>query len=342
MGKRIFRWFLMAMVVAAVLLVAPNACHLEPEADDLLQIRDALQQQGLGSIDLGLDGEVIQLGGEVPIAEFRKKAALIADQYRGDRQVRNAITVKPALSPYPFNAWLTPEQVRISGYVASSRHKKHLTELLESMLKGRQHKIRLKFAEGEPVDWEQAIVPAMNALLKLQEGSLEIAYRQVRLDGEAASREMHTAARQALEPLVSMGYGLSGQLTVALSCLEKVRALALASPLRFEQGLDTIKAESTLFLDELAALSRSCEETAFLVHGYTDSRGPAEQNLALSQARANAVVQAMLERGIPAGRFTAIGHGESSPVADNRTPAGRARNRRIEFSVKEPAESDAQ
>lgn len=67
------------------------------------------------------------------------------------------------------------------------------------------------------------------------------------------------------------------------------------------------------------------------VVGHTDDLGPEDENFTLSQLRAEAVVDRLVELGLDRARFTARGAGESDPVADNGTAAGRAQNRRIEF-----------
>ncbi len=66
------------------------------------------------------------------------------------------------------------------------------------------------------------------------------------------------------------------------------------------------------------------------IEGHTDSAGPDEINLALSKARAEAVRQALIERGVPPERLAAEGAGESRPIADNATATGRRENRRVE------------
>lgn len=71
-------------------------------------------------------------------------------------------------------------------------------------------------------------------------------------------------------------------------------------------------------------------EAMLVITGYTDNVGPADLNQRLSEMRAQVVVDYMVARGIPADRVIAVGKGESAPVADNRTPEGRAENRRIE------------
>jgi outer membrane protein OmpA-like peptidoglycan-associated protein len=68
------------------------------------------------------------------------------------------------------------------------------------------------------------------------------------------------------------------------------------------------------------------------IEGHTDNAGPAEQNRTLSQQRADAVRQYMIDKGIDGSRLTAVGFGPDKPVADNKTPDGRAKNRRVEFT----------
>ena len=91
---------------------------------------------------------------------------------------------------------------------------------------------------------------------------------------------------------------------------------------------------STLTKDGMAALravAPCLERRRYIVGGHTDSRGSAIGNLILSQARAQAVVDFLVEQGVPADQLIPKGYGETRPVDTNRTEAGRARNRRIDF-----------
>jgi len=69
------------------------------------------------------------------------------------------------------------------------------------------------------------------------------------------------------------------------------------------------------------------------IEGHTDGQGEADANQALSQRRANAVRDALAAAGVPRARIVAVGRGEEDPLADDATPAGRARNRRVEIIV---------
>jgi OOP family OmpA-OmpF porin len=72
------------------------------------------------------------------------------------------------------------------------------------------------------------------------------------------------------------------------------------------------------------------------VEGHTDSTGKPEKNMTLSQARAESVRKYLIADGIPEGQISAVGAGQERPVADNKTSAGRAKNRRVEVILEKP------
>ena len=69
------------------------------------------------------------------------------------------------------------------------------------------------------------------------------------------------------------------------------------------------------------------------IHGHTDDQGDDAKNQKLSDDRAAAVKKYLTDKGIADNRTKSYGHGETMPVADNKTSAGRAQNRRVEFKV---------
>lgn len=109
--------------------------------------------------------------------------------------------------------------------------------------------------------------------------------------------------------------------------------LAGVEQITFEVGSADLTAEGDLVVDGVASLLTQSPGAIVAVHGHTDSDGDSTTNQVLSQARAEAVVNALVARGIDANRLSAVGFGESQPIAPNITEEGRATNRRIEFVV---------
>jgi len=104
--------------------------------------------------------------------------------------------------------------------------------------------------------------------------------------------------------------------------------------INFETGKSTINPDSAQTLDTAAAALKAAAELRVEVGGHTDNVGTPEANLRLSQERAQAVMAALVTRGITAARLTAKGYGQTAPVADNRTEEGRGKNRRVELVKK--------
>jgi outer membrane protein OmpA-like peptidoglycan-associated protein len=99
----------------------------------------------------------------------------------------------------------------------------------------------------------------------------------------------------------------------------------------FDTGKSTIKPESAGEINRIFRLMQDNPSYRFSVEGHTDSTGSAQLNQTLSQDRANAVVERLVSMGIQADRLQAKGMGQNSPIADNATAEGRAKNRRVEF-----------
>ena len=103
--------------------------------------------------------------------------------------------------------------------------------------------------------------------------------------------------------------------------------------LTFDTGKATLDASSRATINTIAGIMNEFKTVTASVDGYTDNSGDKAANLALSKARAEAVMQMLVAGGIDASRITAVGHGDDKPVADNGTEEGRAQNRRTELTA---------
>jgi OOP family OmpA-OmpF porin len=108
---------------------------------------------------------------------------------------------------------------------------------------------------------------------------------------------------------------------------------AIVYGIYFDFDSATLQPESTETLEQILQAIQSRPSLKLTIEGHTDSQGSNEYNLKLSQRRAQAVVDWLVQKGIEASRLEAKGYGESRPVADNSRPDGRALNRRVEIAV---------
>jgi len=116
-----------------------------------------------------------------------------------------------------------------------------------------------------------------------------------------------------------------------LHCQDDVAALLRARTIRFEESSAAIDKSSRELVDEVATALRPCLGSIISITGHTDSSGAEPGNLALSQERADAVRDALVQRGIPRDGIRTLGMGSGMPV--NGLEPDDPANRRIEFAV---------
>ncbi len=112
---------------------------------------------------------------------------------------------------------------------------------------------------------------------------------------------------------------------------EELRAQLAANPILFESGSAVIDSQSDAIVEQVAAAINLTPGIDVEIVGHTDNTGSDEINLELSQERAAAVRDRLIELGVDESRLTSRGAGSSEPVASNDTAEGQAQNRRIEF-----------
>ena len=104
----------------------------------------------------------------------------------------------------------------------------------------------------------------------------------------------------------------------------------------FELNAATLKSASFVELDALVNYLENSSNAYILIEGHTDNTGTEINNVILSEKRANAIAQYLLNKGIAKERIATKGYGSSKPIADNNTVAGRAQNRRTNFTINLP------
>nr|WP_312824873.1 OmpA family protein [Acinetobacter oleivorans] len=199
---------------------------------------------------------------------------------------------------------------------------------------------------------KDALAGVLGALKGVPNASLEWVGDKITLKaGDAAALAALTAKVKALVPHTEVvgeapataEQSVSNSLTASQTALGSidpnnvdVNALVKALNLQiinFASGSSDIPADNKAILDQAATLLNKVTSVKLNVDGHTDSTGNAAANKALSQRRAQAVVDYLKSKGVDASKLVAEGHGSDQPVAENTTEEGRFKNRRIEFSV---------
>ena len=145
----------------------------------------------------------------------------------------------------------------------------------------------------------------------------------LRLAAEAAEARLNDALMQ-LRSLVA-------EIT---NIRETTRGLVISlSDILFDVNQATLRAGAEANVRRIAAILNQYPDYGISVEGHTDSTGPAAYNQQLSERRAQAVRASLIAGGVDAARISAVGYGQTQPIATNETAAGRQQNRRVEVIV---------
>jgi outer membrane protein OmpA-like peptidoglycan-associated protein len=118
---------------------------------------------------------------------------------------------------------------------------------------------------------------------------------------------------------------------IGVTCKQETRGVVLTLYEMFAPRKAIVLPERTFLLDQIAELAQKYKDYPIVVEGYTDSRGRDASNLALSQSRAQSVLDYLVQqKKLGFNRIKSSGYGEANPVADNSKAEGRAKNRRVE------------
>ncbi len=179
----------------------------------------------------------------------------------------------------------------------------------------------------------------MNSITKILIGALATTALAWWLNGPMQFGEKCAgAAKPAAEVALPAGPATAEAIT---DCQTKVNAAVAGKNINFTTGGSVIAADSNPLLDAIATDLKDCAGTSVEVSGHTDRAGGDAANQRLSESRANAVVEALVKRGVPVDRLTPKGYGETKPLDPAETPEAYAKNRRIEFSVAASAAAPA-
>ena len=119
----------------------------------------------------------------------------------------------------------------------------------------------------------------------------------------------------------------------AETCQTEFASTIKENPIDFARDRDVLTSKGKAAADKLLVVAKACSGLKIQVRAFTDNQGKKANNTRLSARRAEAVKEYLVAQGLSEDLLSAVGFGPDKPVASNRTSAGRAQNRRIEFRV---------
>ncbi|MDZ7711248.1 MAG: OmpA family protein [Roseovarius sp.] len=248
-----------------------------------------------------------------------------------------------------FIATLSPEgRVLMRGRLGSAQMRETATSLAQARFAADAVHVTARVAEGLPRDWSTRVLLAIEALAHLRSGAVTVMPDTIDVRGKSGRKEAATAIAQLLADRLgsSERYTIdveyveqldpAAQLPTPEECEARIAAVQDDRKIGFEPGSARVDGTGAVILDEIAAILKDCGEINMEVAGHTDSQGREEMNARLSLERARAVLDELRLRRVLTSGLEAQGYGESHPIADNDTAAGRETNRRIEFRLIRP------
>lgn len=248
--------------------------------------------------------------------------------------------------PADFTATLSPEGlVQLRGRLTDELARTATESLAKARFGSQSVTMAARVAENLPTGWPLRVLAGIEALALVTHGEVTVTPDTIAVTGATGNPD--TSAEISRLLVAKLGEGQRFDIAVTYEkkldpvlsipkpeeCEAEVQAIVAAQKINFEPGSATPVADAKGILDDVAETLKKCSDMQMEIGGHTDSQGREEMNKDLSQARANAVLLALRERRVISVDLTAVGYGESQPIANNGTEEGRETNRRIEFKL---------
>ncbi|TKC88468.1 OmpA family protein [Trinickia terrae] len=314
MGKR------RALAVAAAACIAANGAALADNAgpatvtpvdnSGITVKMTVLPAQGAGNAGAGANGVN---GANAPAVAGGNRAA--------------------TYSPPAANA--TPGQVVVSGKVPDEATRDAVLQRLRDTYGAANVVDQVQVGSvATPANWTANVQKLIGPQLKqISKGQLKIDGTSIDVKGEVNNEAQRQQIASDMANALNPTYTIRNGLRVSASEQGVLDQTLANRTIEFETGSATLAPAGRLILDQMAAALARMPGKPVEIIGHTDNSGNRASNVALSQARADAVKGYLVTKGIGPQTMSTMGVGPDQPIASNDTADGRARNRRIEFRV---------
>lgn len=241
--------------------------------------------------------------------------------------------------------------VQLRGAVADERARGAAMSYARALFGATAVSDALRLRDDLPEGWPARVFAALETLSELQIGQVAAGPDEFSISGKTGREDAQADVARILSD--KLGTGADFKIDIAYvealdptadlptpeECVDQINAVLNVQKITFAPSSADIDEVARASLDNIAEIMKQCEDVPMEVGGHTDSQGREIMNKELSQARADAVVNALLARRVLTSNLTAVGYGEEKPIADNDSEEGREANRRIEFRLVLPEEA---
>lgn len=252
-----------------------------------------------------------------------------------------------AQGPAEFTAVLAAEtgKVELRGRLTDEMQRAAVDSFARARFGSSKVYVATRFDPELPDGWPVRVLAALESLALLDNGSVLVRADTVEVKGVTGSQTAKARISQILSGRLGQGktFKVDVRYDKALDpiasiptpeeCVQDVDAVLAKQKITFTPGSAELDAAAGSVMGALASALKGCTAIKIEIAGHTDSQGSDQGNLSLSQARAEAVLLALQGRQVDVSGMVAKGYGETVPIADNKTEAGREANRRIEFTL---------
>lgn len=359
MGK----WLLGIICLAIVALI--YALVFGPKYSNTMgtDIESALKANGYNNVSVDMNGHVATLKGEVGDLDQARGAVETAqnaecsncDNKKPWHKVLSDIKVKEAKapvvnvqSPYTFDMTKSADgSVRLNGYVDNADERDAVLMKARSTFSGTVTDDTIRIAKGAPDgNWLNVIQANMDELALLENGRVQMEGTGFLINGLAANADIRSKINEMSAAIAAPYKGAAniqvenlaadavGNVQSQAICQSLFDALKSDRKVTFASGRAEITGNSSFdLLGEIASAANQCESFRIKIEGHTDSQGDDSFNQDLSERRANTVLAFLADQGVERDRMSAVGYGETQPIANNATAVGREQNRRTAFTL---------
>ena len=267
-------------------------------------------------------------GGQIRTTELPGAAASVTS---AGQAVQSGTRSVASSTPAPANT--TPGQVVVGGKVPDEATHAAVLQRLRDTYGAANVVDQIEVGDvATPPNWSANVQKLINPGLKqIRKGQLKIDGTQIDVRGEVGNEAQRQQIASDMANALNPTYTIRNGLRVSASEQGLLDQTLANRTIEFETGSATLAPEGRAILDQMAAVLAKMNTRTVEIIGHTDNSGNRASNIALSQARADAVKGYLVGKGISPQQLTTDGVGPDQPVASNDTADGRARNRRIEF-----------